>query len=312
MAKRQAQTGGRKTPAKTSKKATSKEIAVVEHEAGSLQVADNPQAGMITLDQEDIMIPRLLIGQLTSEEVADETCEVSFGDIYENFTAEVLGKSKDKKASIEIFPLQEFKSRLCYTADKNNIQDYVVHLADFGHEPDANDLMKGGKILCRSQDYVNGKGFFEKDSAMNPTGICADCPMSQWRHNPQTGDDDLPPICSAMYNFYVMVRGGDPTDIFVLSFGKTSYNIGKKWKNQIAKFQRRSQNPMWANIYTLSTTFHNPDPLKKWFQWAVAPGGKTTPDEIEAAVATWHQLQNANIQIVESDEVGSEDTAPDM
>lgn len=73
---------------------------------------------------------------------------------------------------------------------------------------------RGGQVLWPEKYNKESEPRCASDDGIMPragmefSGPCSSCPMSKWRYNADTGEEDLPPECGNTYNFKVM----DPQD----------------------------------------------------------------------------------------------------
>ena len=113
-------------------------------------------------------------------------------------------------------------------------------------EKDLNDPSNEGGAPpdCFSDDAVVGLGMFGKDSKDNPTGLCANCPMSQW--GSKDGSERGPQACREGRLLYLL-RPGNILPV-VVSLPSTSI---KPFKNYLLGLTNK-QRAYWSVVTSLT------------------------------------------------------------
>ncbi len=169
-----------------------------------MNAAGGAPRGLDKMDSADLILPRLVLAQSLSPEVArpDEfglegDRLIRVGDIFENLSKEVICRAGDE---LEIIPIVLAKTRM--------------HLQPFAD---------GGGILCRSDDALKARPGGDGVNAGNePTQDCLACVRKEW------DDEKGKPECSLFYNIIVLVpsRGYAP---FVWSCKHTNVKVVKRF-----------------------------------------------------------------------------------
>jgi len=174
------------------------------------------------------------------------------GALVNSITKDILAA---KGESLEIVPLMISRSRLKFQS-----------------------MDDGGGLLCRSNDGFEGIG--------DPGGNCLTCPARNW------GADKTPPECTEILNVAVMPLGEFIGTPLILSFGKTSFNVGKMFINMMAT---KKVSP-WFLKYQLSTKFIE-DKKGKYFVYKVLPDGDAPADFAEMMETQYKILKTTEYEI---------------
>ncbi len=246
--------------------------------------------GLEEFDTDDLIIPRISLAQGLTQAVVDG--KVGMGDIFNNITEEVIGKMKDKKASITIVPVLFTKSRVCYAPrNEADIQAIVKRYPDI----DQSKLENRNTLICSAQDSRNATGDFGLGSQFNPSGLCANCRLKDFL------DDDTPPSCVFFRNFFVLIEGYDFDLPLIVSFGKTSAKAGRKLANVINTLCRARRTPIWEFKFELSSRFED-KANGKYYVWETRPAGKTDDSMKEKAAMFYQMLQSTKFKIQDDKE----------
>lgn len=294
--------------AKTQKPATAQQSQIAK--------SVEPIKGLENFDRQDLIIPRVIIGQGLSSAVADGFAKM--GDIINNLTNEVIGEAKEQTASIEVIPVYFTKSRVCYAPrDEEDIQAILRRIGESG-EAAEKQFRDRGVMICSSPDARHGNGDFGPGSKWNPSGRCIEmdasgiiinqCPMATWIRN--GGGRDEPPYCVFFRNVFVLIRGYDVGHPLAVSFGRTSEKAGKQFVNLIHAMCRGGSLPIWSHAYTLKTKFRE-EGGNKWYEWRASLSGKATPEEQAQAEAYYELMKSSSYVIHEGDESAQDEVTPD-
>ncbi len=284
------------TPLNEEKQATTEALPANEPQEIAPQQSQMPAKpmeaipGLEEFDTDDLIIPRISLAQGLSDAVVNG--KVGMGDIYNNTTEEIIGKMKDKKASIKIIPIMYTKSRVCY-APRNDGDIAAIKL----RYPDADEKQFENRnmMICGAQDSRNATGDFGLGSKYNPSGLCVSCKLKDW-------EGDSAPPCTFFRNLFVLVDGYDFDLPLVVSFGKTSAKTGKKLINIINMMCRSKRLPIWNFTFELSTKFVD-DGSNKYYVWDVRPAGRTEDEATKEMAAMFYEmLQSARFKIQDEKE----------
>lgn len=84
---------------------------------------------------------------------------------------------------------------------------------------------------CTSGDGVYGIGMYGRGSVENPTGLCGDCRMGQWKE--EDGGANTPPPCKPHNRLMLMVEG--EAFPWLLNVPRTSIAAFKKYRRSLVK-----------------------------------------------------------------------------
>ena len=216
------------------KKAASTDVAIPEDMLAEMEAASSGIKQKLDLGQ-DVRLPQLRLVQATTDSAS--VGDAAPGSIHDTF-------SGDSAQSVQVVPLQMFKSRAYFAA--GNIGDPPV---------------------CTSPDAITGYG--------QPGGDCGRCPHADWRNGGR---------CQLRYNYLVMAvgEGADPENELprgVMMHGTsakiaTRLNtmlLGSKfvWSNVLelsstTEKNDRGQYKVWAVKRSRETT---PEEQMLAFQW---------------------------------------------
>lgn len=196
--------------------------------------------GLELVDKADIIMPRLVLAQAQSPEVAKpehKALGISVGDIFDNISKRIYAKQGEPLRAI---PVVLGKSRF--------------YLGDYE---------KGEGILCRADDAITaragGKG---KDQGGQPTVSCEKCVFKEW--DEEAGH----PECSLFYNVVMLLPDFGMAAI-VWSLKHTGVKVAKRFlsvANQVnADF--------FSKVYLISTKTESNDRFSfQNFDFQMAPG----------------------------------------
>jgi hypothetical protein len=160
--------------------------------AGAQEFTDAPVFG-----RSDLLMPNLKLGQGLTPEVANGEAEA--GDWI------LIGHDPEKE--VVVIPMQ-------YGAGRSLQEE-----GDFA-------------VLCSSKDRVRGEGTHGPGSKENKTGLCSNCPMSQWGAKGRDGKSK-PPKCSEYYLYAVYSVTHQAQALITLR--KTAINTAKQLNTIIAQ-----------------------------------------------------------------------------
>ena len=172
-------------------------------------------------------------------------------------TKDIICKGKKDGAEAVVIPFSFARSRLYFASMK-----------------------EGGQLKCQSLNGIEGQG--------DPGGVCHQCPMRQW-------EEDEPPRCSEVLNFFCIVRDHDYPLPLAVSFMKTSYGEGRKFYNMLVARRQQGLNPA-AFTYLLKSKAETSD-KGTYGVYKIAPEGKSTDEEFKQALQYIEFLSNRKTQV---------------
>lgn len=179
--------------------------------------AANLQLGQTTLQGNNLILPRVKIVQMMSDENAKGLAKA--GDFYNTLTSESYG------SEVKFLPLQPFMNRVLLVRDEKRVKAEKAAKIKFS---------EGDGLKCRSHDMVVGVG--------EPGGDCQTCPLAQW------GEKNEAPLCSEVYNLAALTEYGD---LVILQFQKSSAKAGRKLFSML-RFAGAGKAP-WARFMVAAT-----------------------------------------------------------
>lgn len=213
--------------------------------------------GLEKVDTADIIMPRLVLAQAMSPEVANAAENgygIQVGDIFDNLSKQVLCKAGQE---LEFIPVVLGKSRM--------------HLGD---------LDKGEGILCRADDAIKARpGGDGKDEGGNPTTDCGKCILKEW------DEEEGRPQCSLFYNFILLLPQLGMMRV-VWSNKHTNVKVAKRFISTAASLNA----DFFAQKYTLKTVTEKSDKYT-YKNFDFKPVGWVSEQEYSAAERFYASLK---------------------
>lgn len=189
-----------------------------------------PQEGFEEVGAGDVKIPRLALAQALSPQI--DSTEPNYipglekGDFFNTMSGENFGPE------VKFVPLLKFGNRIFFR-----------------------DKKKGGGIICRSDDMINGsveRGTYEDGTY---GGKCFTCPMSQFGSAKDGKGKGT--ACSEFKNFPVLIvlENGrvDPASLVVASMKSSAIDAAKDLtgKARARRLPNDKPAPMYAGVYSM-------------------------------------------------------------
>ncbi len=256
-------------------KKETKEVAVVKEEkTTALAVGGTLQSYQFEGDVQDILIPKLLVGQSTSQAVQEG--KVLPGQIYRSTTMEALG---GKEKPVSIIPLHHYKTWV--VMKKEGGRFVFKKTENFTH---ANrDL---------PWEWTDAEGEWKREQNLNFYVLVAsdvEKDLAARREFEKTGE--IPDADASLLPC-------------LLAFKSTSYKVGKVLVTHFAKAADFGA-PPYGTTFKLSTEKQQNG--QGIFQvLRLEKEGKTNPDFV-AACSKWYQtVKKSNVKVDDSDLQGSQ------
>ena len=243
--------------------------AIAQHVAAPVALSGNAPAwlqkrmdaegprGLDKMDDSDLILPRLVLAQALSPEVAngaDLGLDIKVGDIFDNLSKTVICRAGEE---LEIIPIILGKSRM--------------HLQPFAD---------GGGILCRADDARTARpGGDGVDQGNVPTRDCDKCIHKEW------DEENGKPACSLFYNIIVLLPSRGYA-AFVWSCKHTNVKVVKRFLSTA----KQTGADFFARKYSLGTVTEKNDQFTyKNFTFRAVDW--VTEEEYERALAFYKSLE---------------------
>lgn len=250
-----------------------REIAKTEP-PGELVHHENPVIGggrgIEDFGAEHLVIPRLKVVQLSSEEASDG---IRPGSLVNSLTKDVVAEPGESKTVERFITVINYRPTRIYM-----------------HPIDAED----SGVICRSFDAKIGVGEYEPGSKKNPSGLCANCPMSRWWKDDK--GKQKAPLCNFMHHFYVLVEGYEFELPLVLALGKTSQRAG----NLLGTFLKPKPNDTWHYRFKLKTKYFD-DSKGRYWVFDVLPAGPSSEEHRHLGEFYYQLLQEQEVEVHDSE-----------
>lgn len=246
----------------------------------SLMTIKNLPPGLENVNPEDFVLPRVAIAQDMSKVVKDQ--KMKRGSLYNTLTEELYQNEKGDPY-LKFIPILMKKNRIKWHSD---IKKGAEHMSLDGIQATTGEL-------CESQCPFIEEGV----SAYN------------WGTDPKT-KQQTPPACTPYLNFLSLLSPFDSPIPIAVSFGSTSYVMGKR----LISMAMMAGGTLFSRMYSLTTEATSTD-KGDFFIFKVLPLGK--PDEAFATLAAtlypWVSGNNFKVDMGEkgeSDENGAGKDVP--
>lgn len=135
-----------------------------------------------------------------------------------------------------------------------------------------------GNMICRSDDALSCPKFGK-------------CKCEIWGVDPQS-DDSIPPECSKLYNFPVILYGEILNDFLILTFKSTSVKVMKQWISKM----KSTYKPMFATAWKITSV---PDKKDKYefFNMKLEPAGWAPKEVYVAAEKMYTTLKGRELKV---------------
>lgn len=164
------------------------------------------------------------MAELIEEVFGEQGGSVSFGDLVRVTVPD--GKSVAFTVGDEA--VKTITGIILVRQERRNYWEKSIEDSGGGQAPD-----------CTSRDGVTGEGAYGPGSEENPSGVCLDCPMSQW-HEGADGKR-IPPPCKQQELLLLLV--GDSALPYIVSVPRTSITPFRNyWKRNL--FARLMKSPL--------------------------------------------------------------------
>ncbi len=185
--------------------------------------------GYENFEQEDLILPRIAIGQAMSKVVQDG--EVKNGALYNTLSKESYLRT-DGNPSLDVIVILFNKSRRLW--DKDNKDSSICMSLD--------GKISTGKKICMSECP------FTRAEVSKDVGVFPNATAFEW------GEDNkgqrLSPACTLYYNYLSILTPFEKANLPVsVSLGRTSAKAAKQFNSLIAA----TDEDIFARVYTLST-----------------------------------------------------------
>lgn len=243
------------------------EIAVVEDNSAALAAIENEKGWDFEGDPNDILVPRILIAQATSEAVG--AGKVTPGSLFRSTNFETLAKNGEP---VKIIPLYMHKTWIV----SHKIGERFEFLRI---EP------------CTAQNanldwtWEEGGSQFKREQSLNffcllPADVAAEQEMLRAARE----DGEIPDLDKALLPV-------------VVSFKSTSYKSGKTLATHFGKASNYKL-PAFINTFEISTEYHNND-KGRYYTLNVQSAGKTDKSYMELCRRWYDIVSSTNVKVDE-------------
>lgn len=250
--------------------------------------------GTDNIDNKDINIPRLKLGQSMTEEVKDKT--VDDGDFFHSITKEVLIKVGHAGLIIPVAYVKE----------------YILW----------RDLQDGGGIFARARRTIQPDGSvkyaWDKPGQSFETKIKGVVPV-KWTTgqfieedglgdfgSSIRGDTESHPAATAHFN-YIVAMPERNYEVLAVSLSKSAAGKAKDWNSML----KMGGAPMFARLFNISAVPDQNDQGQKYFNYGITPAGfLTDKDAFEALKKLNGEMTEKGVVVDWTDEEASRGSEP--